>query len=525
MTAYNAMLNIASTAVSVSETTEETTTEPSTTETEPTAEPEDPTSETFDDYIDYEVISETVDTSQPFMSNSSTYDSGHNYVVQEQDEASHQVQYEYDSEGNITSYTNGNNKETEYEYDAAGNVTKIKMLNAQNQYSYNSAGYISEIQHNNFSYIFNYDVFNRLISSKIGNTALSSNSYTNGNLTQTTYANGQHIEYSYDDYNNIIELCDGESAFARFVYDKKGRTTVVEDIIDSDHTNFYYYYYDFNGNKTGEYRTTNNGILSYYVGYASNGDTIEKTLVNGQIKTITKGTDENGSFVSMDGIKVKSDYDDFGRTTKVTTSNSDSNVNLETSYTYKNGAETNSTTKLVESLKQQLNGTTTVQYTYDYDNNNNITAINEVDPNNNTFQIAEYSYNDYNQLESETDYTIGTYMYYHYDNAGNITGIDKYGYNTQTHSTTNLISQKTYSYDGTWKDKLTSFNSGAISYDNSGNPLTYRNGMSFNWIRGRVLDKIISSIFKTSTNPVFIGVFPFVKLLKTARILMGMTHI
>ena len=490
MTTYNAMLNIASTAVSVSETTEETTTEPSTTETEPTAEPEDPTSETFDDYIDYEVISETVDTSQPFMSNSSTYDSGHNYIVQEQDEASHQVQYEYDSEGNITSYTNGNNKETEYEYDAAGNITKIKMLNAQNQYSYNSAGYISEIQHNNFSYIFNYDVFNRLISSKIGNTALSSNSYTNGNLTQTTYANGQHIEYSYDDYNNIIELCDGESAFARFVYDKKGRTTVVEDIIDSDHTNFYYYYYDFNGNKTGEYRTTNNGILSYYVGYASNGDTIEKTLVNGQIKTITKGTDENGSFVSMDGIKVKSDYDDFGRTTKVTTSNSDSNVNLETSYTYKNGAETNSTTKLVESLKQQLNGTTTVQYTYDYDNNNNITAINEVDPNNNTFQIAEYSYNDYNQLESETDYTTGTYMYYHYDNAGNITGIDKYGYNTQTHSTTNLISQKTYSYDGTWKDKLTSFNSGAISYDNSGNPLTYRNGMSFNWIRGRVLDKI-----------------------------------
>ena len=482
MTAYNAMLNIASAAAAVTESEEETT-EPSTTV------PEMQSDE--DNYIDYEVISESVDTSQTYMRTSSTYDSNSNYEVTNIDEAGHQLDYTYDVDGNVTSYLCGNGDETIYEYDNAGNVTKIKKYDAQNLYSYNGAGYISAIEHNSFSYTFNYDVFNRLISSKVGNTALSSNTYTNGNLIKTTYANGDFIEYTYDDYDNIVKLEDENGTFARFVYNKKGKITVAEDIISQDHSDYYYYYYDFTGAQTNEYRKTNNGILSYNISYDSDGNTVEKTSVGNAVKTIIRGTDDNGSFVSNDGVRVNSESDDFGRTTKVTTSNSNSNINLNSEYSYLNGTETNSTTKLANSLTQKLENNQLVKYTYDYDDNNNIIQAYEVDGNNNANQIVDYEYDGYDQFQREIDYINNTYTFYHYDNAGNITGVDKYQFEPQTNLPTTLLSQNTYEYgDNVWKDKLTKFNGTSITYDNSGNPLTYRDGMSFSWIRGRVLDKI-----------------------------------
>ena len=64
-----------------------------------------------------------------------------------------------------------------------------------------------------------------------------------------------------------------------------------------------YYYYDFSGALTGEYRQTNGGYLSYFLSYDEDGNKVEKTSINGQTKTITTGTDENGkSYVSNDGV-------------------------------------------------------------------------------------------------------------------------------------------------------------------------------------------------------------------------------
>ena len=486
MTAYNAMLNIASNDSSVTESNTEPETQEATVEPTTQADEED-----VDDYIDYEVISESVDTSQTFMRTSAEYTDDGNFAATSYDEANNQEDYSYDIDGNLTSYFCGTGDETEYEYDNAGNVTKIKKYDAQNLYSYNSAGYVSEIQHNNFSYTFNYDVFNRLISSKIGNTALSSNIYSNGYLTKTIFANSDFIEYGYDDYGNIIELKDESGTFARFTYNKKGIATKAEDIIDQDNTNYYYYYYDFSGNKTAEYRQTDNGVLSYKLGSDSNGNAVEQTAIGNAVKTITRGSDENGSFVSNDGVRVNTESDDFGRTTKVTTSNSNSNINLNSEYTYLNGAETNSTTNLVQSLTQKLGNNQLVKYTYNYDENNNIIQAYEVDSNNNSTVVCDYEYDFNDQFQREIDYINNNYTFYHYDNAGNITSVDKYQFDPQTNLPTTLLSQNTYEYgDNVWKDKLTKFNGTTITYDNSGNPLTYRNGMSFSWIRGRVLDKI-----------------------------------
>ena len=57
--------------------------------------------------------------------------------------------------------------------------------------------------------------------------------------------------------------------------------------------------------------------------------------------------------------------------------------------------------------------------------------------------------------------------------------------------TQNGTAVKTYGYtDSTWGDLLTSFNGQTITYDEIGNPLQYRDGMSFTWAKGRQLQGI-----------------------------------
>ncbi|MGI6746446.1 MAG: RHS repeat-associated core domain-containing protein [Acutalibacteraceae bacterium] len=51
-----------------------------------------------------------------------------------------------------------------------------------------------------------------------------------------------------------------------------------------------------------------------------------------------------------------------------------------------------------------------------------------------------------------------------------------------------VVDTISYTYDGTWKDKLVSFGGKALTYDAIGNPLTY-DGYTFDW-NGRILNSI-----------------------------------
>lgn len=88
------------------------------------------------------------------------------------------------------------------------------------------------------------------------------------------------------------------------------------------------FYHNFSGSLVGEYRQTDGGDLSYFLSYDSDGNKVEKTSINGQTKTITTGTDEDGkSYVSNDGVTAKTITDDFNRKTEVKTSRGES-VNI-----------------------------------------------------------------------------------------------------------------------------------------------------------------------------------------------------
>ena len=138
----------------------------------------------------------------------------------------------------------------------------------------------------------------------------------------------------------------------------------------------YCFYYDFSGNLTGEHRQTNGGDLSYFLSYDSDGNKVEKTSINGQTKTITTGTDEDGkSYVSNDGVTAKTITDDFDRKTEVKTSRGEDNSVYFTQYEYADGKAENSTTNLVSKLIQKYGNNELVNYEYFYDGNGNIYRI------------------------------------------------------------------------------------------------------------------------------------------------------
>ena len=438
--------------------------------------------------VDEEVLSESIDKSKPYMQTSSQYDNTGNYVTSETNEQGCTTKYSYDANGNKTAVTDGNGNVTNYTYDTNGNVLSIKNGTSGNDYSYTGSGSVSKITHNGFSFSFNYDVFYNLLSTKIGNVAITSNTYdSNGNLTKTAYANGDYLEYAYDNYGNISVITGETGKIAEMIYNKQGLVTKAVDYSSGETS---YYYYTFDGSLESEYRTSSDGSLTHYIITDSNGNTVEKTSVNGQTKTITTGTDKDGkSFVSNDGVTNETSTDDFGRTTQVRTVRSDGTLVFNTDYEYASGKAENSTTNLISKFSQSYGGDSVLSYDYSYDNNGNITEIKQ-----NGKLINKYTYDSLNELKEEYDYVNKFYINYSYDGAGNLQNkyeqvLDpNYGYPTGTQH------GNTYEYtDTSWKDKLTKINGDNITYDANGNPLSYRDGMSFEWENGRILKKINTS--------------------------------
>lgn len=130
-----------------------------------------------------------------------------------------------------------------------------------------------------------------------------------------------------------------------------------------------------------------------------------------------------------------------------------------------------------------------MSYDYSYDANGNITEIKQ-----NGKLTNKYVYDSLNELKEEYDYVNKFYINYSYVGAGNLQNkyeqaLDPtYGYPIGTQN------GNTYEYtDTSWKDKLTKINGDNITYDANGNPLSYRDGMSFEWENGRILKKINTS--------------------------------
>lgn len=266
-----------------------------------------------------DMLSEELDTSKSYIKSESTYDSKGNYVTEETDENGNATKYTYDANGNKSSVTNGNNVETSYTYDSSDNATSITTDGTSNRYDYDYQGNVESISHNNFSFKFNYNEYNKLLSTYVGDSQIVSNIYSpyNGNLLKVSYANGSVISYTYDEYNNVTNIKCNDNIVAKYTYNKNGQISVCDDSESGETT---YYYYDCNGNLESQFILGKDSTLANSVTTDENGNTVEKTEIGNNTRTITSGTDSDGkSFVDYNGLKTTEEKDEFGRVTSVLT--------------------------------------------------------------------------------------------------------------------------------------------------------------------------------------------------------------
>ena len=180
------------------------------------------------------------------------------------------------------------------------------------------------------------------------------------------------------------------------------------------------------------------------------------------------------------GDSLEFGYDALKRLNRVTVKNG-SSVILNTAYAYRD-VSWNRGSAQVEFRNVRLgsdSGMLLEGKKYVYDDVGNLKEIRE--STGDFSKLVEYAYDDQNQLVKESYYTPGNEepddVYdYSYDTAGNLLRVTKNGTVIQT-----------YTYgDAQWHDLLTAVNGQAISYDASGNPLSY-GGWRFGWQNGRQL--------------------------------------
>ena len=191
--------------------------------------------------------------------------------------------------------------------------------------------------------------------------------------------------------------------------------------------------------------------------------------------------------VSLNGVEKQSySFDNLGRLLTKTV-NVSAGKNITYSYEYKDVGD-NGTTTVVETFVNDF-GT----YVYEYDKNGNITKETFTPKNNKDTEkqeeqekqeeakITVYEYDKLGQLKLVTINGSDRYAYY-YDASGNISNISYVDEAGGEH-------YPWYKYENAnWRDQLTSFNGEAITYDEIGNPLSYR-GATLTWQNGRQLAK------------------------------------
>ena len=199
------------------------------------------------------------------------------------------------------------------------------------------------------------------------------------------------------------------------------------------------------------------------------------------------GEKGDGSLTSMTaatGDSLNFGYDALKRLNRVTVKNG-SSVILNTAYAYRD-VSWNRGSAQVEFRNVRLgsdSGMLLEGKKYSYDKAGNLVMISESTGDFN--KLVEYTYDSQNQLTSEAYYKSGeaeAYITYNYtyDTAGNLLTVSQKKGNTTT-----LLQTYTYG-DAQWHDLLTAVNGQAITYDASGNPLSY-GGWSFGWQNGRQL--------------------------------------
>ncbi len=438
----------------------------------------------------------------------SSYTSDGNYIATETDADGNTVSYNYNQlNGLLNAITDARANTTSYTYDASGALTQVSSSNSSVSYSY-SNDKLTAITHNGFSYNLSYDIWGQLTQVSIGTQPIISYSYGEGQyrdrVIASTYHNGNFdnsnttTEYYYNSYDDITKIVVNDSIQYEYGYDSFGSLTEISedgvrtvkytddriDILDPNNNYIYSSYSNDDGDSIeiiGDLTYISKSYESEYD--AQSGNTVEKSDVaisNGKIIGTVSEQDWFGRYTES-VVKTESAED-------TNTENTFAAVKTEYTYLEYDGNKTSNhvdkyVNKVYNSTNTDGNYKSYTGYTYDYDGNGNITAEYSINAGGTEALRFGYIYDELNQLIRVNDAVSQKTYTYTYDNAGNILSKTSYPFTTSELGTANETIN--YTYDGTWKDKLTSYGSNTITYDNIGNPLTIGN-KTFTW-EGRQL--------------------------------------
>jgi len=321
---------------------------------------------------------------------------------------------------------------------------------------------------------------------RLGTQALISHTYeaNNGNLSRSDYGNGDYYVPTYDAIDRLHSVSYNGVESYNWEYGADGRVGLHNDLVNGV---TWMYEYANDGSLTSV--VGDNGERFVYTYEPSTGKLLTRTVYDGtasRTTTYNYSDHTNGEkanlieSVVLPTATVTYDYDDFYRASHdVEVNGSDI---LTTDYTFRNGSAANSTSLMVESIL--INGNNWAnKFSCAYDSNGNIEILYDY-----SVPRGKYYYDELNQLVRENNMWLSKTITYTYDSGGNIQTVKEYSYTAGSLDGVTPTATYTYVYgDNNWKDKLTSYNGNAITYDAIGNPLSYYNGFTFDWQNGRQL--------------------------------------
>ena len=188
----------------------------------------------------------------------------------------------------------------------------------------------------------------------------------------------------------------------------------------------------------------------------------------------TYGEDSRVNTFGLNGIfSITPTFDGLGRqSSRVLKNGSGAQVEKE-DYAFLAGAGgDNATTTLIGSATYYGAGTTGTQYSYEYDKSGNLTKIKK-----GTATLHTYTYDSLGQLTSWYDAATDKTVRYGYYKGGNLKSI---------YDGEDTVSFVYNNGDGI-ADRLMVYDGQLLSYDDIGNPLNFRDGISMTWKNGRQL--------------------------------------
>lgn len=453
------------------------------------------------------------------------YDENGNNTLYETDEKNNRTEYTYDSVTSLMKTSkNPGRSLVNYEYYPNKQLKKMSTVLADGEtvdinYGYDYLNNVNEIQQNGYKYGIQYDNFgNTSAIGLLGNntfTSLVNYNYNvkSGRIKSAAYANGMTMECSYDSAGNVISETwkNGTTIQAQYAYTYDNDGNILTSL---DRINKLLYTYIYNKGKileANEYDVTLNGeavaakTLKTTIRYKYNtsGKTLTQTYIHGnesrEYKYNYYNEDEGLYTLSLPTGAVaveKSDHLSRKEFDEIQTGNG----NISRKFFYEKGAVDHD--RLSGNLKSicESEKVSRIEFAdgkvlaYTYEVGGNIATVSE-----NGVLKEAYTYDLLGRLKTEQNIPAQYYTVYTYDHGGNIISKKQYSCTSTTavSSESGLVLQSNpaFTYDSTWKDKLTSYNGTAISYDVCGNPTSYK-GNTLVWEKGRQLKQYGTNTYK-----------------------------